>query len=576
MTTYLKILNTVTKLATLIVSGSVVAATAVAPSTTIADQTIMGSPVISSPILRPTTKSCTVTVVKDFQFDAFGKISEQPYQAPAACPPPWAKVILELNGKVDGAQYDRYGFIWYGQAELLRFTTPEPPHHAIHWHVEKDVTQYSSLFANTENPQKFLAQLDSATTPKLTGIYQINATLTFYEADKKYPSKPQPDIVKALVNEQKTEPFTIGPKAPSVSEAVTTIELPSHITSAYLEVYATPHGNEEFWYLPGGNIAPYRELQVYLDGKLAGIAWPFPYIYTGGFNPHLWTPIPAIDALNIPPYVIDLTPFAALLNTPLEHGKENTHKISIKLNVLADYWLIDSNLFLFNDAASPDVTGELTEYHVSPQVSIVELPTKVAVKDYKNRQITRSLTFTGSVKTNQGTTTTTLMQNFSLKNQFPVHPNAKNSIDQMMTQTVDTTTTTVHDKDNKVTSTQSAYTSLIAPSVDNMNTELPKAFAINQSMDKTMQSTLNGTKSAASVFYEEVKSESSPQTIEGILKNEYSGIEISFYKDSTGECFYQHLTSADNKLTGQVVLDEFKVKPNDNFDLNDSLSNKCN
>jgi hypothetical protein len=573
MTTYLKIFL---PLAVFILTGSVWATTIVSPNQAPADQAIMGSPVVGSPILRPNTKSCSVTVVNNFQFNAFGKISEQIYQAPAACPPPWAKIVLEMDGHVDGAQYDRYGFIWFGQTELLRFTTPEPPRHAIHWHVEKDVTEYGSLFVNTANPQKFYAQLDSATTPKLNGIYKINARLTFYLPSSKYPPKPQPDIIKALTGGQKTGPFSITPGPPIAGEATSQVTLPSHITSAYLEVYATPHGNEEFWYLPGGNIAPYRELQVYIDGKLAGIAWPFPYIYTGGFNPHMWTPIPAIDALNIPPYTIDLTPFADLLNTPPAHTKENNHRISVKLNVLTDYWLIDSNLFLYNNAATMDVKGQLTEYNIAPQATSTDLPNAAAAKEYKNKQISRTLSISGFIKTAEGITTTTITQTFSLKNQYPINPNAKNSIDQRMIQQVDTKTTTKTDKNEDVTVTQAAYTVLIAPSVDNMNTKIPKPFDISQSMQKTMQSTSNGKQTAASVTYEEVNSTNKPQTVDGALKDEYAGVEISFYKDITGECFYQHLTSANNQLTGQIILDKFNYKPNQNLDLNDSLSSKCN
>ena len=43
---------------------------------------------------------------------------------------------------------------------------------------------------------------------------------------------------------------------------------------------------------------------------LAGAAYPFPVIYTGGVCPLLWRPVSGIHSFNIPPYVFDLTPFA--------------------------------------------------------------------------------------------------------------------------------------------------------------------------------------------------------------------------------------------------------------------------
>src|SRR3989442_7116345 len=56
-----------------------------------------------------------------------------------------------------------------------------------------------------------------------------------------------------------------------------------------------------------------REFQVTVDGTLAGVVWPFPYIFTGGVNPFLWRPIAAVGAYNEEPYQVDLTPFIGML-----------------------------------------------------------------------------------------------------------------------------------------------------------------------------------------------------------------------------------------------------------------------
>lgn len=31
--------------------------------------------------------------------------------------------------------------------------------------------------------------------------------------------------------------------------------------------------------------SPFREIQLFVDGMLAGVAWPFPVIFTGGVVP---------------------------------------------------------------------------------------------------------------------------------------------------------------------------------------------------------------------------------------------------------------------------------------------------
>jgi hypothetical protein len=544
-----------------------------------ADQTIMGSPVIGSPIQRPHTKSCSVTVVQDFPFDAFGKVSEVAYAAPKDCPGPWSKVVLEMDGKVDGAQYDRYGFIHLGQIELLRFTTPEPPHHAIYWQVEKDVTQYSSIFAESKNPQTFITQLDSATTEKLNGVYRISAKLIFYVADSKFHAKPQPDTIMAIASDTKNQPyFTLDSTSkPALLQAQGFLSLPTNIIHAYLEVFATPHGNEEFWYLPGGNVAPYREIQIYIDGKLAGIAWPFPYIYTGGFNPHFWTPITAIDALNIPPYKIDLTPFAALLNKPLNAQNTNVHSISIKLNAPVSYWIVDANLLLDTSPSSKSIDGKLTQYKITP------LPTLSDIKN-QGKQIIRSLSVAGLLHTPIGVITTSIEQKFSLKNEFPAHTYPGNpakkikpviSLDQLMTQQVDTKITTNYSHNDRVVVAKNNYSFLISPSIDNMNSDIPKPFIMNQSMGTTVAERLNDVLDTAHAFFEEVKSANDSQLVNNEPQNNYKGSATIYYQDLSGECFYKHLESAQNQLTSQISHDNSNKKLNLNIDIKKSLKATC-
>jgi hypothetical protein len=82
----------------------------------------------------------------------------------------------------------------------------------------------------------------------------------------------------------------------------------------------------EFWYsnvfssdvhtfgsdpLPGHS--PFREIQLLIDGRLAGVVWPFPVIFTGGIVPGLWRPVVGVDAFDIREDEIDITPWLPLL-----------------------------------------------------------------------------------------------------------------------------------------------------------------------------------------------------------------------------------------------------------------------
>ena len=59
------------------------------------------------PVPRPHTTPCVVTLYKGFKFADFNPKSFT-YTPPAACPGPWAKVILQANFSINqGRQFDR-------------------------------------------------------------------------------------------------------------------------------------------------------------------------------------------------------------------------------------------------------------------------------------------------------------------------------------------------------------------------------------------------------------------------------------------------------------------------------------
>ena len=63
----------------------------------------------------------------------------------------------------------------------------------------------------------------------------------------------------------------------------------------------------------------FREVRVTVDGHLAGVAFPYPVLFTGAIVPSVWRPIPAYGAFDLPTYNIDLTPWIPLLADGQSH-----------------------------------------------------------------------------------------------------------------------------------------------------------------------------------------------------------------------------------------------------------------
>jgi hypothetical protein len=89
----------------------------------------------------------------------------------------------------------------------------------------------------------------------------------------------------------------------TISESVT---IPINTISAYVEILLSGNSNEEFWYsniidevedqyFGKGNISqddgPFREGQLIIDGRLAGIVFPYPVIFSGGIILSWWRPM---------------------------------------------------------------------------------------------------------------------------------------------------------------------------------------------------------------------------------------------------------------------------------------------
>ncbi|MFC9278494.1 peptide-N4-asparagine amidase [Streptomyces collinus] len=343
------------------------------------------------PVDGPHTKSCQVTLAET-QFRDFTPYRGA-YTPPRGCGDRWSKVVLRLDGKVKGRQYDRLGYLHVGGVEILRTSTPEPSPDGIEWHVEKDVTRYSDTFRSPRDVEMLIGNVVDDT---YTGVIDVKATLTFY---KGRPAATTPDRVLTLAD----------------TPDGTTLTAPRNSERVVAEVYATGSGGgcEEFWYLTVADPAsysckadhgPYREVQIKVDGHLAGIAAPFPNVWTGGWsNPFLWYVVPAPGAFDVRPVQYDLTPFAGLLND----GRPHRVEVSV-VGVPAGQsgWSVPVNVLVWQDAHRARVTGGLTREAATDIAN-----TSAYTPGPENRVDTRAghrLTVSGYLDTSHGRVTTTV------------------------------------------------------------------------------------------------------------------------------------------------------------------------
>ncbi|MER7375128.1 peptide-N4-asparagine amidase [Streptomyces lanatus] len=343
------------------------------------------------PIGKPPGKSCQVTVA-EAQFRDFTPYKGT-YTPPEGCGDRWSKVVLRMEGKVKGRQYDRLGYLHIGGAEIFRTSTPEPSPDGIEWSVEKDVTRYSDTFRSGQDVEMLIGNVVDDT---YTGIIDVKVTLTFYAGRP----AATPDRVLTLQDG--------------------TLTTPRNSERVVAEVYATGSGGgcEEFWYLSAPDPAPYsckatggpyREVQIKVDGQLAGIAAPFPHVWTGGWsNPFLWYVTPGPRAFDVKPIEYDLTPFAGLLND----GR--THRVEVSVVGVPEGqsgWSAPVNVLVWQDAKSAHVTGGLTGHRAG---DLANSSTYTPGSEHRvDTEGGHRLTVSGYVDTSHGRVTTTVRRSLA-------------------------------------------------------------------------------------------------------------------------------------------------------------------
>jgi hypothetical protein len=325
------------------------------------------------PVTRPHETPCIVQLFNNYSFEDYNNHTFNYAPPGSPCAGPWNKVVLDVNLDVSaGVQYDRTGSIWINGTNVWFGTTAEPGSSlSPKWHVERDVTDLAPIFTTASVGNAFIGNNMCC---GLTGVIYATAQLEFYPATSQYPAADTPDAVYSLANPPPGNNTYVGPyESPSLSG---TFSFPQNVERAYLDVYLQGQssfdnyplqGFDEFWYscLPNdlaqkmyNSYGLYqcegtglREGEVAIDGQPAGVAPIYPWIFTGGWDPFLWIPIPGLETLNFNPYRVDLTPFAGLL----DNGSQ--HTVSITVFNDQDYFSSNAELLLYEDHGQSVDTG---------------------------------------------------------------------------------------------------------------------------------------------------------------------------------------------------------------------------
>lgn len=314
-------------------------------------------------------------------------------------PPPcdFNRVTINLTVTSRGRQFDRLALLYLGDIEVFRTSTAEPTREGIVWTYVKEMYHYGPLW---EKKQKIIFDLGNLVNEIYTGTFNTTLTATFYTASD------TPEIADMIlpISAQRSSAGQGSAFSVPSQPAIIVHELPLNIEKAVVSLAACGQDREEFWYtnvlssrtetfgdqagLLNG-YSPFREIQLLIDGELAGVSWPFPVIFTGGIAPGLWRPIVGIDAFDLREHEIDITPFIPLLCDGNPHVfqiqvvglKEDGVDHAVLSENVDSSWVVSGKIFLFLNKEGDRTTGLAPSLLTNPPVIKISSRTTTNSRD---------------------------------------------------------------------------------------------------------------------------------------------------------------------------------------------------
>lgn len=376
------------------------------------------------------------------------------FTPPAGCRPPWAKVVLSMD--LAGSRATAVRGLALALKDVTLFVGPTPSTTAsAHWHVERDLTDYSALFKSPGRGTSRALYAFRDGFLFVPGVHHLTgtATLRFYPPTAAQPAPRVPDAVFSAYTAWEP-PYMTG--QPGVSKELDA--LPRNIERAYLDVTANDF---PLWYtclpqriigahpqlasivapgLTGRSIFPatqgctlpsYSEVGVTVDGAPAGVAPAFPWLptdfsnTTGPIRPAFWnmvdSPTDSAQSLDFVPWRVDLSPFAAILDASGSHWIDLVLPERYEVEGL---WFLaprDANLLVYLDRNRARLSGAVTYNSLSdlrPRPSVTDDLTQVGsvLQGRVRTRRDRDFEIRGYVDTSHGRIESSVRQTSSFRN----------------------------------------------------------------------------------------------------------------------------------------------------------------
>jgi hypothetical protein len=338
----------------------------------------------------------------------------------------------------EGRQFDRLALMYLGDTEIFRTSTAEPTVNGIEWTYIKDMSEYLYFW---NSPQTIIFDLGNLVDSTYTGLYNTTLTASFFTSQDTI--EPASVIIpisarKGAVNAASL--FTLPG-----DNATNTISFPRNVNRAVFSVSACGQATEEFWWsnVLQSNIntfeavdgtlygySPFREVQILIDGQLAGVQWPFPVIFTGGVVPGLWRPIVGIDAFDLREHEIDITPWLPVLC----NGAEHTFEIKVAgllddgrgtatiTETVGSSWYVTGKIFIWLDDNAESITtgAEPSVFLPAPTINISQKLGQNSTGANQTLEYTtdvqRDLSISSLITSQKGTFLSTWTQSLSVSN----------------------------------------------------------------------------------------------------------------------------------------------------------------
>lgn len=359
----------------------------------------------------------------------------------------------------EGRQFDRLALMYFNDTEVWRTSTSEPTSApGIRWTYLKDMTEYLSIW---QEPQKLIFDLGNLITDIYTASFNTTLTATFFYDDSVDVATAAPADLIIPISARQSASDAVSQFTLPADNATNTIAFPQNVKRAVFSVSANGQSNEEFWWsnvlqsgvdtfsatagsFPG--YSPWREVQVLIDGQLAGVDWPFPVVFTGGVVPSLHRPVAGPDAYDLKEHEIDITPWLGVL------CDGNNHTFTINVAGLLDdgvstatitetvgsSWYVTGKIFVWLDDEGSVTTGSAPVVAGTPQISVSQSITQTSngTNDTLTygTEVSRSFSVTADIVTAQNVSSTvSWTQSLSYSNKGYVTDLGYNQINDFLT-----------------------------------------------------------------------------------------------------------------------------------------------